>query len=30
VKPWGFDLAEIKVPVAVWQGKQASPQMAHV
>lgn len=22
VKPWGFDLADIKVPVAIWQGAQ--------
>jgi pimeloyl-ACP methyl ester carboxylesterase len=22
VKPWGFDLAEIKVPVSIWQGAQ--------
>lgn len=22
VAPWGFDLAEIRVPVAVWQGRQ--------
>jgi pimeloyl-ACP methyl ester carboxylesterase len=22
VKPWGFDLAQMKVPVAIWQGKQ--------
>ena len=22
VEPWGFDLADIRVPVAVWQGRQ--------
>lgn len=22
VKPWGFELADIKVPVAIWQGEQ--------
>jgi len=22
VSPWGFDLAEIRVPVAIWQGRQ--------
>jgi len=22
VKPWGFDLADTKTPVAIWQGKQ--------
>jgi pimeloyl-ACP methyl ester carboxylesterase len=22
VSPWGFDLADIRVPVAIWQGRQ--------
>jgi pimeloyl-ACP methyl ester carboxylesterase len=22
MRPWGFDLASIRVPVAIWQGRQ--------